>query len=494
MNLTEIKARMAEIAAELEKRSSELTTEEIDALTREVEELEARKAELEATAEKRQSLLAKVAAGKGADVKTVRSFQPENKDVVEDPTNSKEYRTAFMNYICRGVAIPKELRYNTTLEDAAAVIPTTIVEQIIKKLESYGTMYAGFTKLNVQGGVNIPICDLKPTASWVGEGSGTDQKLEAKNSVSFGYYGLEVKISQSILVNVTTIDAFQSLFVELATEAMVKAIEIAAIKGTGSDNAQPLGVANDARVTKDVIMTAAEMGSWSAWHSKVKKLMKPAYRDGVFIMNQSTFDQYIDGMVDQNGQPIGRTNYGIDGAEIYRFMGKNVIVVEDDVLTDFDAANNAEVIAVFMKLSDYVINSNMEMQATKWVDNDNNKIKNKLLMVVDGKIADANGVILVKKNADGTLGELSVTSEAGTASGDTKITVSPALTTGNSYVYKTAANVTAPADGAKCTTGYTAWDGEADITATTGNKILIVEVDKDKRAVKAGIATVTSKA
>lgn len=50
-----------------------------------------------------------------------------------------------------------------------------------------------------------------------------------------------------------------------------------------------------------------------------------------------------------------------------------------------------------MKLSDYVINSNMSMTATKWVDNDNNKVKNKLMMILDGKLADANGVIIIKK-------------------------------------------------------------------------------------------------
>ncbi len=59
-------------------------------------------------------------------------------------------------------------------------------------------------------------------------------------------------------------------------------------------------------------------------------------------------------------------------------------------------ANLSENVA-FMKLSDYVINTNMEMQVTKWTDHDNNKIKNKCLMVVDGKAADTNGIILIKK-------------------------------------------------------------------------------------------------
>ena len=116
-----------------------------------------------------------------------------------------------------------------------------------------------------------------------------------------------------------------------------------------------------------------------------------------FVMNQSTFDTGIDGMEDKNGQPIGRTNYGVNGEETYRFMGKNVETVEDDVLPSWDDANEGDVIAVFMNFSDYVINTNMEMQVVKWTDHDNNKIKNKCLMVVDGKVADAAGIILVKK-------------------------------------------------------------------------------------------------
>lgn len=91
------------------------------------------------------------------------------------------------------------------------------------------------------------------------------------------------------------------------------------------------------------------------------------------------------------------------------------------------------------------------------------------------------------------LGKLTVTSLAGTNTGDTKITVAPELTSGNAYKYKVAANPTIPAYDASCTTGYTTWDGRADITAATGQKIVVVEVDSNNKAKKAGMATVTSK-
>lgn len=98
-------------------------------------------------------------------------------------------------------------------------------------------------------------------------------------------------------------------------------------------------------------------------------------------------------------------------------------------------------------------------------------------------------------NTNAKIGELTVNSVAGTsASGKTKVTVSPSLSAGNSYKYKTASSVNAPEFGAECKSGYTAWDGVSEITATTGNKILIVEVDANNKAVKAGSATVASKA
>lgn len=90
-----------------------------------------------------------------------------------------------------------------------------------------------------------------------------------------------------------------------------------------------------------------------------------------------------------------------------------------------------------------------------------------------------------------TLGTLTVTSVAGSTSGTTKITIAEPLTSGNVYMYKTASTVTAPALNDDCTS-YTVWNGTSDITAVTGNKICIVEVDASYKAKKAGIATVTA--
>ena len=103
-------------------------------------------------------------------------------------------------------------------------------------------------------------------------------------------------------------------------------------------------------------------------------------------------------------------------------------------------------------------------------------------------------VCKVLLNSEYGLDNLTVTSAASsTTSGKTKLTVSPALTSGNSYKYKVADNAVLPAAG-QSVKGWTAWNGTDEITAATGKEICVVECDSAYRALKAGVAAVTAKA
>ena len=92
------------------------------------------------------------------------------------------------------------------------------------------------------------------------------------------------------------------------------------------------------------------------------------------------------------------------------------------------------------------------------------------------------------------MGSLTVTSAAGTKSGDTKLTVTETLGSGNSYVYKVGDKAADVAYGHKLTKGWTVWDGTSDITAATGKTLTLAEVSSLSEARKAGSATVTAKA
>lgn len=343
--------------------------------------------------------------GEGRGMKVLNTIEKRDgsKKVITDKFDTPEYRNAFMNYVCRGVELPKEYRADalTTTTDAAAAIPTTLANEIIRKLESYGELYSRVYKTNIKGGVDYPILDLKPTATWIGETTDSDdQKLTVNTTVKFSYYGVECKISQSLLVSIVSYDAFQALFVPLAAEAIAKALDIAIMNGSGSN--QPLGITKDTTripAANQITLAAADFAKWDGWKKKVFAKIPKSYRKGTFIMAQATFDGYIDGMVDANGQPIARVNYGITGEETYRFGGKEVITVEEDILKAYETASASDVVAVFINLNDYAINSNLQLQTYKWTDHNTNKVYNKAILICDGKILDPNGVLLIKKGA-----------------------------------------------------------------------------------------------
>lgn len=111
--------------------------------------------------------------------------------------------------------------------------------------------------------------------------------------------------------------------------------------------------------------------------------------------------------------------------------------------------------------------------------------------------ADAEAAIkdaLNITNPSPTLGSLTVSSAEGQEIGDTKITVSPAITYGNHYLYQVGTSITLPTTyGESVAEGYTAWNGMADITAANGQEIGIVEADAENKAVAAGKTTVVAK-
>jgi HK97 family phage major capsid protein len=371
--------------------------EKFNAKKKEVEDLDA-KYEAAATAQ------ANLAALEGACVvpmdmqNLAAAGQPAASASTEDRFDSVEYQTAFMNFSCRREPMPEKFRNEaavTTSSDVGAVIPTTWGKEIIRNLKERGVIFKQLRHMNIKGGVELPILHLMPVATWVGEGASDEQKLEAKKTISFKYYGLECKIAQSILVSVVTLDAFQELFVELATEAVIAAVELGVFKGSGVK--QMLGVCNDPRVTNVVEMTAEDVSKWAQWKKKFFAKIKKRYKGGKLYMAQGTFESYVDGMVDQNGQPVARTNYGISGDPTYRFGGKDVETVEEDILSDFETAATGEVFAVYMNMKDYVFNSNMAMSVVQWTDHDTNKKKTKVMLICDGKAADTNGIILLKK-------------------------------------------------------------------------------------------------
>lgn len=94
-----------------------------------------------------------------------------------------------------------------------------------------------------------------------------------------------------------------------------------------------------------------------------------------------------------------------------------------------------------------------------------------------------------------SLKSITVESAAGTAVGDTKLTLTYTKADDESYMYKVGTG-TAPTikAGEYPDNTWTAWDGDDDITAATDKKIAVIAVNGAGEAVAYGSATVTAKA
>lgn len=104
----------------------------------------------------------------------------------------------------------------------------------------------------------------------------------------------------------------------------------------------------------------------------------------------------------------------------------------------------------------------------------------------------AEGV--VKGVITGVLPQFTVQSAAGSSSGKTALTIPDyTLGSGESYVYKVTDDVIVVHKGDSTASGWTSWDGSANITAATG-KIITVAASASSAVTAAGHAVVTAKA
>ena len=390
----EIEARLAQIKTELETRAAELTAEELAALEKEVGELQTERAAIDTAIEKRNTLLATIAAGEqvdGAEPTVLRAFDKDKDDKGEDKYGTMAYRKAFMEYVTRGAAIPAEYRenQNTKTTDVGAVVPTTILDKIVSKMESVGGIYALVTKTAYKGGVSIPKQTLKPVATWVAEGAGSDKQKYTGGNITFTYHKLRCAVSVSFETDAMSIAAFETLLVNNIVEAMVKALEKAIVAGTGTG--QPTGIITSTEYAEIVEVAAQDYDSLVRAEAAVPEAYETTAK---WCMSKKTFMGYV-GMTDKQGQPIARVNYGVNGKPERYLLGREVVLTEH--LPNFSTANANDKFAFIFDFANYDLNTNYAIGIKKYEDNDSDDQITKGIMLADGKVVDGNGLVILKK-------------------------------------------------------------------------------------------------
>lgn len=305
--------------------------------------------------------------------------------------DSQEYRSAFKNFVMRGVPIPQEVRANTLTTDVAATIPTIIIDRIVSKLEEVGKVYGEVTKTAYPSGVQIPAANFNVTASIVGEGEGSTPIKATTTAITFTHYKLRCEISMSMEVSTMSIDAFETKFVEQVTNAMIKKIDELIINGTGAS--QPKGIlaetpesgqALEVETLSYTTLTDAEAAVPSEYEADVK-----------WCMNKKTFMAFM-GLTDSTGQPIARVNYGVGGKPERTLLGRDVLITKH--VKDF-ADNN--IFAFLFNFKDYTLNTVYDMGVQRKQDWDTEDMRTKAVMGIDGKVVDKSSLVTLKKKVAG---------------------------------------------------------------------------------------------
>lgn len=401
-----------------EVRSINTQLEELNDEIAEVnEEIEAIEAEERAAANKTEERERPPAGATLVNGNVVGTYkapdEPTQKRDNADPYSTLEYRQAFMRYAQTGEKIPETLirrdgmPQNTT--QLGATIPTTTLNEFINEIRKvYGNLYSKVRKLNIPGAVKVPISELQATFKWITEDTvaprtdgGTINEF-----VEFSYNMAEIRVSQTLLSSIVALDVFEREIVRIMLIAYMQAMDTGIVRGTG--NGQMLGILNDPRVlaTGNVIeMTAADINNWTAWRKKFFAKLPLGYRFGEFIFPLATVDAYLETMADANNNPVFHQATGLevnDGDSRNpngRFFGRDISLVEPDIIPDFDSASAGDVIGIFWQPNEYAINTNMQFGMRRWFDEDRNEWVNKMLTIVDGKVLNPRGIWLIKKKA-----------------------------------------------------------------------------------------------
>ena len=300
-------------------------------------------------------------------------------------TNSVEYRTAFMNNVMRGAAMPKfqNTDQNTLTTDVGTVIPEVLVSKIIAKAETVGQIYAKVTKTHYKGGVTIPTQNVKPVASWVAEGKGSDKQKTTTGSITFTWHKLRCAISMSLETETMTLDIFESTFVAQVSEAMIKAIEEAIFNGNGTS--QPKGILKETPEVGKALSVANGSKIDYEFLLKCEAAVDEEYDNGAeWYMSKKTFYEDVLSITDQAGQPIARVNVGINGKPEQTILGRKVNFT--NYLPKFESNPSAsKVFGFIFNMSDYVLNENLAITVKQYEDNDTDDKITKAVMLTDGK-------------------------------------------------------------------------------------------------------------
>lgn len=378
--LNEIMNRKLEIRKTIENADSEVLQafkEELEALNKEEAELRSREAILNEL--KNDDTLGTDLLAKGEQ----RNMNFE----------SMEYRKAFMEYVTKGTEIPSEFRaLNPAITaDNGAVLPTTVLNEIVTKLEKFGDILPRVRRVAFPAGVVVPEMATLFTAKWQNENTKAEGDKAVTGAITFNAYQLRCSAGVSFQMDVRSLSAFEATLIKNVTDAMGKALEKAIVSGSGVG--QPTGILKATPVATVTVGSEFKVADIV----KIVKAIPSAYKaSSALIMNEGTALSLISA-TDNANRAIGSVATDLSGQPQYKVFGKQIVLTDE--LPDIDAAAAGDTVIIGFDLSRYMLNTAYDVDLRTYIDNETRAKVYDSVALVDGKVVDANGLVFVNKAA-----------------------------------------------------------------------------------------------
>lgn len=220
--------------------------------------------------------------------------------------------------------------FNTTT-DSAAVLPTTTLNEVIKKARTMGGLIAHCRNFNIPTNISVPIGTPSSKAQWHVEGQAVESEKVTTASVQFAGYEIIKIFSMSAAVRKMSISAFEAYIIDELTNCVMEAIADALVNGTGSGQGTGIlpGVAWDTTNS----LTFDETPEYTHF-TKMLAMLKRGYGAGAkFAMSNATLYNRVYSLGDANGRPLFITDPKTE--DIGYILGKPVVVddnIPDDVI------------------------------------------------------------------------------------------------------------------------------------------------------------------
>ena len=263
----------------------------------------------------------------------------------EDKAGSKLYRSAFYKSLLgndltadeRKVyeAVNAERRNDAfnNLTNAAAVVPTKLLETILVKARDQGGILSISRGFNMPSNIRIPIATPGDAAEWHTEGAAMESEKVDPTYVDFEAFEIMKVLSMSVAARTMTIDAFESYLADELTASVMACLAKAMVNGTGVKQGTGILTGITWEDDKNQLTVASE--DWYDWkmYPRAIAMLHRGYANGAkWVMNNATLYNDVISLHDDNNRPVYVDD--LTGNGYGRIFGHDVVI--DDYMEDHD--------------------------------------------------------------------------------------------------------------------------------------------------------------